>query len=64
MSHTEIRNTRLSSSGPFVVTALFSISVPHQDVTNRLPFKTEIHKGASRSAKIYIKVGTSAPQII
>ena len=36
MSHTDIRNTRLSSIGPLVVTALFCISVLHQHVTNKL----------------------------
>ena len=39
MSHTEIRNKRLSSIGSFVVTALFCISVPHQDVTIELSIK-------------------------
>jgi hypothetical protein len=37
MSRTEIRKSRLSSVGPF---ALFSISVPPQDVTNKLSFIT------------------------
>ena len=36
MPRPDIRKTNLSSTGPFVVTALFCISVPHQGVTTKL----------------------------